>query len=69
MSGDVLLFPRQGFIIGDGHCRQPGPEAHLMCFGPAGHAGEHQWADWRGCRLRLPPGSRWETVPFGGFAS
>jgi hypothetical protein len=66
MTAKVHKFSREGFIIGKAHCRAPGPEAHLMCFGPAGHEGGHQWDDWRGCRVRLPEGDF--TVPFGGFA-
>ena len=62
--GNVVPFPRAGFIIGDHNCRQPGPERHLMCFGQAGHSGDHTWSDWRGCRMRTPYG----VIPFGGFA-
>lgn len=68
MSADaaVLAFPRDGFMIGGHLCNAPGPEDHLMCFGAKGHEGEHQWSDWRGCRIRVPFGSG--SVPFGGFA-
>lgn len=65
VTAEVCDFPRQGFVIGDHHCRAPGPKAHLMCFAEHGHAGEHSWGDWRGCRLRTPHG----VLPFGGFAS
>lgn len=67
-GGDnVVPFPREGFLIGNQHCRCPGPESYLMCFLPAGHDGPHGWADWRGCRVWVPGLQR--TVPFKGFAS
>ncbi len=65
-AADVVAFPREGFVLGAHLCRQPGPEAHLLCFAPFDHEGEHVWGDWRGCRVRVPGWS--ETVPFGGFA-
>jgi len=59
--------PHAGFIIGPAHCGALGPEHHLMCLAPVGHEGEHQWRDYRGCRMRFPGSSR--TIPFCGFAS
>jgi hypothetical protein len=66
-AADVIAFPREGFIIGEHICRAPGPERHLACFAERGHDGDHQWSDWRGCRVRVPQWSA--TVPFMGFAS
>lgn len=66
ITAEIVAFPRAGFVIGAAHCRTPGPEGHLMCLLPKGHAGDHAWCDWRGCRVRLP--GRADTLPFGGFA-
>lgn len=66
MTAQLHNFPIEGFVIGEAHCCAPGPESHLMCLRPAGHAGLHQWNDWQGCHMRLPNG--WGTVPFRGFA-
>lgn len=66
MSAEVKPFPRAGFVIGDHHCRAPGPEKHLMCFAPYGHEGEHQWDSWHGCLIRVPD---YGDIPFHGFAS
>lgn len=64
MGAEVHQFPREGFVIGAGHCGAPGPEKHLICLAPAGHADEHQWRDWRGCRVRVPD---FGLIPFHGF--
>lgn len=65
-SAEIVHFPRQGFIIGDHLCQMPGVDRYTMCFAPAGHDGDHQWRDWRGCTMRLPEGPG--VIPFGGFA-
>lgn len=66
MPATLIAFPREGFIIGDGHCRKPGPGHHDICLRGRDHDGDHQWCDWRGCRVRTPDGGA--TIRFGGFA-
>lgn len=65
-SAKILDFPRERFVIGEHHCRAPGPEAHLICLELRGHEGDHEWSDWRGCGIRTP--SPFGVIPFGGFA-
>lgn len=68
MSGEVLPLPRDGYLLGDHLCQAPGPENHLLCFHPRGHAGPHGWGDWRGCRIRVRVHGKEISLPFGGFA-
>lgn len=67
-EGEVIAFPRDGFVLGDHLCRQPGPKAHLLCFAEFGHDGDHSWGDWRGCHVRVDIPGWPPTIPFGGFA-
>jgi hypothetical protein len=64
---DVIPFPREGFILGDHLCSAPSDDLQMLCFADHGHEGDHSFADWHGCRVRVHFGDG--TIPFHGFAS
>lgn len=65
MSADVHQFPREGFLLGPGHCGAPSDDRQSLCLLPKDHEGEHWHTEWEGFRVRAPWG---EAIPFRGFA-
>lgn len=66
VEAEIEPFPLAGFILGTHLCMTPSANAQKACFDIKGHAGDHTFHPWQGCRVRVPFGEG--TVPFGGFA-
>ncbi|WP_159829080.1 hypothetical protein [Novosphingobium sp. TCA1] len=68
MSAVVHAYPREGFLLNSGQCREPSEDRLSLCLRPKGHDGDHEMVCWEGFRVRSPWGDGM-TIPFRGFTS